>query len=102
VSKRLDDTSALSGKTMKELAKGDRIWHSNHRDDQPAGSATKRSKTSLPTSFIEPMKARLVEAPPKGSWVYEIKFDGFRALALKNSGGVRLLSRNEKDFGSKF
>ena len=28
VSKKLDDTSALSGKSMKELAKGDRVWRS--------------------------------------------------------------------------
>jgi bifunctional non-homologous end joining protein LigD len=103
VSTKLDDTSALSGKTMKELAKGDRVWHSNHRPDRPSSrSAVKESETSLPKSFIEPMKARLVESPPKGNWIYEIKFDGFRAMALKDDGGVRLLSRNEKDFGSKF
>jgi len=35
--------------------------------------------------FIEPMKAKLVGSMPSGDWIYEIKFDGYRALAL--SGG---------------
>jgi bifunctional non-homologous end joining protein LigD len=48
------------------------------------------------------MKARLAAHPPKGDWLYEIKFDGYRALALKGGSQVRLLSRNEKDFGGKF
>ena len=28
LSKKLDDTSALSGKSMKELSRGDRVWQS--------------------------------------------------------------------------
>ena len=52
--------------------------------------------------FIEPMKARLVESPPPGEWTYEIKFDGFRALALKHGKKVQLLSRNQKDLAAKF
>jgi bifunctional non-homologous end joining protein LigD len=55
----------------------------------------------MPT-FIEPMKALLVESPPAGSWLYEIKFDGFRAVAFRDQSGTRLLSRNEKDFGERF
>jgi bifunctional non-homologous end joining protein LigD len=48
------------------------------------------------------MKARLADSPPAGDWTYEIKFDGFRALALKNAAGTQLLSRNEKDLAEKF
>jgi bifunctional non-homologous end joining protein LigD len=53
--------------------------------------------------FVEPMKCRLFEKLPEGEdWVYEIKFDGFRGLAIKNGSEVQLLSRNNKDLGSKF
>ena len=91
------------GKDDEGAGKRGSCLHSNHSLDQPSSrSVAKKSETSLPKSFIEPMKARLVESPPKGNWIYEIKFDGFRAMALKDDGGVRLLSRNEKDFGSKF
>lgn len=99
ISKKLDDTSALSGKSMKELAKGDRIW----RSGSPENRARRKSASPAPLpDFIEPMKALLVESPPRGDWLYEIKFDGFRAIALKGGPEARLLSRNEKDFGAKF
>ncbi len=49
------------------------------------------------------MQALLVGSPPpQGDWLYEIKFDGFRAIALKGGSETRVLSRNEKDFGAKF
>ena len=48
------------------------------------------------------MKAKLVDSTLPGNWIYEIKFDGYRALALRGGSGTRVLSRNEKDLGSKF
>lgn len=59
-------------------------------------------KSKLTPEFIEPMKAQLVAAPPEGEWIYEIKFDGFRAIAFRDHRGTRLLSRNDKDFAGKF
>jgi bifunctional non-homologous end joining protein LigD len=53
-------------------------------------------------TFLEPMKARLVERPLPGDWIYEIKHDGFRALAIKNGSDLQLLSRNQKELGGKF
>jgi ATP-dependent DNA ligase len=38
--------------------------------------------TSRP-SFIEPMNALLVEKLPEGDWLYEIKHDDYRALAIQ-------------------
>ncbi|MDR3406844.1 MAG: non-homologous end-joining DNA ligase [Chthoniobacter sp.] len=103
VSRKQEDTSALSGHSMRELAKGDRVWQSKSAG-KATSKATKRRTTraALLPKFVEPMKARLAAHAPKGDWIYEIKFDGFRALALKGGSQVRLLSRNEKDFGGKF
>src|ERR1700751_4599221 len=55
----------------------------------------KPASASVP-SFIEPMQALLVEKLPEGDWLYEIKFDGYRALAFKDGKDVRLISRNKK------
>ena len=53
--------------------------------------------------FIEPMKARLVEEPPKqGDWIYELKFDGIRAIAIKADEKVSFISRNENRLDARF
>jgi len=103
VSRKQEDTSALSGRSMRELAKGDRVWQSQETSKASSKSPKRRAlKPAALPRFVDPMKARLAAHPPKGDWSYEIKFDGFRALALKGGSQVRLLSRNEKDFGGKF
>jgi bifunctional non-homologous end joining protein LigD len=61
-------------------------------------SANRESKGKKTPSFIEPMKALPVEKLPEGDWLYEIKHDGYRALAFKDSKEVRLVSRNKKAF----
>jgi len=43
--------------------------------------------------FIEPMKALPVERLPEGEWLYEIKFDGCRAMAFKDGKDVLPASR---------
>jgi bifunctional non-homologous end joining protein LigD len=35
-------------------------------------------------------------------WVYEEKIDGWRMLAIKESGRVRLVSRNARDHTNRF
>ena len=40
---------------------------------------------------------------PQGpDWLYEIKLDGYRALAIKAGGGVQLRSRNDNDFTARY
>jgi bifunctional non-homologous end joining protein LigD len=53
-------------------------------------------------AFIEPMKALPVTNPPVGDWLYELKFDGYRALAFKSGKEVRLISRNRTNFDNDY
>src|SRR6202795_2664972 len=48
------------------------------------------------------MQAKLVASVPAGDWIYEVKFDGYRALALRSGPETKLLSRYQKDLGKKF
>ena len=52
--------------------------------------------------FIAPMECREVktvrEIPRGESWQYEIKFDGYRCIAIKQHNEVTLYSRNGKAF----
>lgn len=71
----------------------------------PRAKRTKRANPAsgkLTPEFIEPMKALLVDSAPAGDWIYEIKFDGFRAVAFRDRRGTRLLSRNNNDLAEKF
>jgi bifunctional non-homologous end joining protein LigD len=42
------------------------------------------------------MKTQLVDSIRPGDWIYEIKFDGYRALALRGGLETRILSRNKR------
>jgi bifunctional non-homologous end joining protein LigD len=53
-------------------------------------------------SFIEPMKALRVTALPAGDWVYELKYDGYRALTFKGGSDVQLVSRNRTSFNKAY
>jgi bifunctional non-homologous end joining protein LigD len=50
-----------------------------------------------------PMLATLVEEVPKGSgWLFEVKWDGYRALAYVRGGDAHLVSRNGNDLTERF
>jgi bifunctional non-homologous end joining protein LigD len=49
------------------------------------------------------MSATIVSSLPEGGeWLYEVKFDGYRALIVKDGARVRLMSRNEKDLTAAY
>lgn len=56
------------------------------------------------SSFIEPMKAQLTDQPAFDSpdWIFEIKWDGYRAIAEIRTAGNRLYSRNGLAFDKAY
>jgi len=61
----------------------------------------KASESRIP--FTPPMECLPVGRIPEGeAWVYELKLDGYRAQAIYDGAGVRLLSRRGKDLTKKY
>lgn len=59
-------------------------------------------KAAFPKA-ITPMLATLADEPfDDEGWEYEVKWDGYRALALLNKKKAELRSRNNKSFNDKF
>ncbi len=59
-------------------------------------------KSSMPAN-IKPMLATLVDEPFNNeAWLYEIKWDGYRALTYLNGDDVEMISRNNKSFSEKY
>jgi bifunctional non-homologous end joining protein LigD len=54
--------------------------------------------------LFPPMLATLADGPPRDEeqWSYELKYDGFRAVAAIIGGEVTMLSRNELDLAPRF
>jgi bifunctional non-homologous end joining protein LigD len=60
------------------------------------------AKSPFPKN-IKPMLATLVDkAPTNEDWIYEVKWDGYRAIARCNKSHVNVISRNNKSFNNKF
>jgi ATP-dependent DNA ligase len=56
-----------------------------------------------PPGFIEPCIPALVSQPPVGpGWAHEIKHDGYRLIARKRDGRVRLFTRRGYDWTARY
>jgi bifunctional non-homologous end joining protein LigD len=59
-------------------------------------------KRPMPVT-IYPMLAEAVEQPFDGAdWLFEIKWDGYRAVAFLDAGKLRLVSRNQNDLTARY
>jgi bifunctional non-homologous end joining protein LigD len=68
-----------------------------------ANSVTTAAPTSSSAAFIQPMLLlRTDSLPDNDQWLYELKLDGYRAIAFKRNGVVHLRSRNDNDFSGRY
>jgi bifunctional non-homologous end joining protein LigD len=94
------DGSALTGRTLEEI-----------KEEQPpkrgripiqALEVSGARKAAMP-SHMEPMLATLAERPfSDPNWLFEIKWDGVRALAWIDEGTLTLRSRNAIDITKRY
>src|SRR5256714_191969 len=102
------DTSAKSklNARIKTALKKKAPEQNSAKESEPEPADVDLALRKLPNAkarFIEPMKARLVDGPPShGDWLYELKFDGIRAIAIKNKSKISLISRNGNRLDARF
>lgn len=59
--------------------------------------------TKIKAGFIAPMLFLRTDKLPEGAgWAYEIKLDGYRAVAFKTAGKLQLRSRNDNEFALRY
>jgi len=118
--------SVVSGKTLEQIAKSKdaREWSSNRSSESKTKPSSKakpvkakrvspstEKKSNIPSKKkraspipkdAKPMLATLVDEPfDAEGWIYEVKWDGFRAIAFIDDE-IDIRSRNNKSFNKKF
>jgi bifunctional non-homologous end joining protein LigD len=93
------EESVLSGLTVEEVKEG----------RSPAASLRAEiEETSAPRKRVDPKSVKVMLAEPcdepftRDDWVFELKLDGYRLLAIKSRGEVLLLTRNGNDYTAVF
>ncbi len=111
----LEDASVKSSRSMEEIAKKSTkkkdVWQSKPKTNQKLSPKKTFRKPKLKilslnagsNSLIKPMLATLVDEPfDRKNWIFEIKWDGYRAISEVNKKGVRIYSRNHNAFTEKY
>ena len=100
-----EDEAALAGSYESEAHLG---------ETKPGEGPIKKAKSKESSSKtiakeaemphdIKPMMAKLTDEPFDGEdWIYELKWDGYRAIAAVQKGQVMLYSRSGKSYGEKY
>ncbi|WP_237213379.1 DNA ligase D [Falsiroseomonas oryziterrae] len=106
-------TSIVSGRTMDAITAGKQPQARALAATQPPRIAAarrapapklNRAEANGPVgSGIAPMLCKLVDrAPEEPGWIHELKLDGYRIQAIIAGGRARLMTRNAKDWTSRF
>jgi bifunctional non-homologous end joining protein LigD len=91
--KRLNGTWAL---VPAKLSGDPKNWLMLRKRDESAAAAR-------PATAYVPMSATLADELPRGrAWLYEVKWDGYRAIARVAGGDATLVSRRRNDLTARF
>jgi bifunctional non-homologous end joining protein LigD len=94
--------SVKSGKTLQNMAKEKKIPEKKIRRMKKYLKEDEPDISPMPHN-LKPMLATAVDSAfDSPEWIFETKWDGYRAMAEINKGKAKLVSRNLKSFNSKF
>jgi bifunctional non-homologous end joining protein LigD len=102
--------SVKTGRSQEEIAQDLPAKKKSGTRKKTSKKASKFTPESLPGAKAAPMPhdiplmmATLADHPPAGSnWVYEIKWDGVRAICYIEDGHIRMVSRNGNSFDRQY
>ncbi|HYW10658.1 MAG TPA: DNA ligase D [Longimicrobium sp.] len=69
--------------------------------DSPAAVPGAR-KAAFPAPFVPEMATLVDDVPAGDEWIHEIKYDGYRLVAMLRNGEVKLITRNGNDWTDRF
>jgi len=88
--KRKSGVSAPEAKAAKQTSE-------KAAKSAPAKKGAASNKSPVPAK-LTPQLATLMDAPPEGEWLYEIKYDGYRLLTRIIDGELKFFTRNGNDW----
>ena len=97
-----------AGNGNSGVAKASSKHQSSSRNETPKSLASSAVLVSVPVkrpmpTTIHPMLAESIEKPfDDKDWLFEIKWDGYRAIAFIADGKVRLVSRNQNELTARY
>lgn len=100
--------SVISHLTIEQIANqghgrlNDKKLSRNKQEENISAIKIQLKLSKIPT-IVHPQLATLVDKPPSGEqWIHEIKFDGYRLIAIKHRNKTKLITRNNKDWTHYF
>src|SRR5438270_4787802 len=97
------DRSALSGRTQELAGQSPDVRAVRLSNRKTILDELKDTPRAKAPHNVVPMLATLVDQPfDRPGWLFEIKWDGYRAIAEVGKRGVRLYSRNHLSFNERY
>jgi bifunctional non-homologous end joining protein LigD len=96
-------TGLLGGSPTSDLPRHPRPVRKSSRFDSEEGAGYTAAAMPTVLRFIQPCLPSRADRPPSGAnWIHEIKHDGYRLMARRDSVGIRLTTRRGNDWSDRF